>query len=239
MHLIYFDENKYEAANPYFWIGGVLIPEPKAIGCDKTLLQIQFNALGKAHLGKDSELHGKDIFHGKGNFKGRKLAERIALIRQLVDFVLDNRIPVQLISIDVNAHRAKYKYPTPEYRLGLMLMLERACDYLDSVNDLGVVFGDHEADEMSGSIADFSSYKAIGTTPMYRGRPLGRLLDTVYFTHSHHSRCLQLADMLVFLAGRYGRMQESDVRPVWHEQEAFASWKKLKASMDTKIQHWP
>ena len=38
MHLIYFDENKYEAANPYFWIGGVTIPEPKAIECDKTLL---------------------------------------------------------------------------------------------------------------------------------------------------------------------------------------------------------
>jgi hypothetical protein len=34
------------------------------------------------------------------------LAERIALIKQLVGFVLDNRIPVQLISIDVDAHRA-------------------------------------------------------------------------------------------------------------------------------------
>ena len=149
MHLIYFDENKYEAANPYFWIGGVLIPEPKAIECDKTLLQIQFNALGKGHLAKDTELHGKDIFHGKGNFKGRKLAERIALIQQLVDFVLDNRIPVQLISIDVDAHRAKFKYPTPEYRLGLMLMLERACDYLDTVNDLGVRSEEHTSELQS------------------------------------------------------------------------------------------
>jgi hypothetical protein len=34
-------------------------------------------------------------------------------------------------------------------------------------------------------------------------------------------------------------MHENDVRPVWHEQEAFAIWKKLKASVDTKIQHWP
>ena len=63
MHLVYFDENKYEEANPYFWIGGVLIPEPKAIECDKTLQQIQFNVLGKMHLAQDSELHGKNIFH--------------------------------------------------------------------------------------------------------------------------------------------------------------------------------
>lgn len=239
MHLIYFDENKYEESNPFFWIGGVLIPEPKAIECDKTLQQIQFNVLGKMHLAQDSELHGKDIFHGKGNFKGRKLAERIALFQQLVGFVVDNHLPVRLISIDVKAHREKYKYPTPEYRLGLMLMLERACDYLDTVNDLGVVFGDHEADEITRSVVDFSSYKAMGTTPMHHGRPLGRLIDTVHFTQSHHSRFLQLADVLVFLAGRYGRMKAEDVRPVWHEQQAFETWTKLKASVDTKIQHWP
>jgi hypothetical protein len=47
MYLVYFDENKYEEANPCFWIGVVLIPEPKAIECDKTLPQIQFNVLGK------------------------------------------------------------------------------------------------------------------------------------------------------------------------------------------------
>jgi hypothetical protein len=74
---------------------------------------------------------------------------------------------------------------------------------------------------------------------MYHGRALGRLLDTVYFTHSHHSRFLQLADVLVFLAGRYGRMDPAAVRAVWHEQRAFAAWEKLKASAETKIQHWP
>jgi hypothetical protein len=32
-------------------------------------------------------------------------------------------------------------------------MLECACDYLDIVNDLGVVFGDHEAGERLLTIA--------------------------------------------------------------------------------------
>ena len=36
---------------------------------------------------------------------------------------------------------------------------------------------------------------------MYSGRPLGRLVDTVHFTRSHHSRFLQLADVVVYIAG--------------------------------------
>ena len=84
----------------------------------------------------------------------------------------------------------KYAYPVPEYRLGLMLILERFCDYLDGVKDLGVVFGDYEKDELTRSVLDFSQFKIEGKTPMYFGRPLGRLIDTVYFTYSHHSRFL-------------------------------------------------
>lgn len=67
-----------------------------------------------------------------------------------------------------------------------MLVLERFCDYLDEVDDLGLVFGDYERDELTHSVLDFSQFKTLGKTPMYFGRHLGRLLDTVYFTHSHH-----------------------------------------------------
>lgn len=38
---------------------------------------------------------------------------------------------------------------------------------------------------------------------MYFGLALGYLLDTVYFTQSHHNRFLQVADLLIYLAGRY------------------------------------
>lgn len=67
-----------------------------------------------------------------------------------------------------------------------------------------------------------------------RGEHHGRLLDTVYFTHSHHSRFLQLADVLGLRP-----IHPAVMRPVWHEQEAFKTWEKLKASADTLIQHWP
>lgn len=237
MHLCYFDENKYTEENPHFYIGGMLIPDKQALEFENTLSQIAFNFFGSRTLTAQTELHGKDLFHGKGNAKGRKLADRVQVFRDIATFVSNNNIPIRLICIDVKKHRGKYTYPIPEYRLGLMLVLERFCEYLDKVNDLGLVFGDYEADEVTHSVVDFSEFKNQGKTPMYFGRPLGRLLDTVYFTQSHHSRFLQVADLLVYMAGRYESM---DAMPdKWHEQETKKAWEKIKASGSVFIQRWP
>lgn len=237
MHLCYFDETKHAPDNPHFFIGGLLIPDAKAIEFESTLSQIAFNFFGSRSLTVTNELHGKDLFHGKGNAKGRKLEDRVQVFRDVATFVTNNKIPVRMVCIDVVRHRGKYVYPMPPYRLGLMLILERLCEYLDSVDDLGLVFGDFEADEVTGAVVDFSEYKSQGKTPMYFGRPLGRLLDTVYFTQSHHSRFLQVADLLVYMAGRYENWNEVPDR--WHEQAVKEAWEKIKASGNVSIQRWP
>ena len=237
MHLCYFDENKPNPDNPYFYIGGVLIPDHKAIEFEKTLGQIAFNFFGSRSLTQLNEFHGKELFHGKGNAKGRKLEERVQVFQDVATFITDNQIPVKIICIHVENHHKRYKYPTPHYRLGLMFILERFAEHLDQVDDLGLVFGDYEADEMTGAVVDFSEYKSQGKTPMYFGRPLGRLLDTVYFTQSHHSRFLQVADLLMYMAGRYEHWDAVPDR--WHEQTVKAAWEKIKASGNVFIQHWP
>lgn len=237
MHLCYFDENKHGPDNPHFFIGGLLIPDKKALDFESTLSQIAFNFFGARSLIQANELHGKELFHGKGNAKGRKLEERVQVFRDVATFVTDNQIPVRMVCIDVERHKNKYQYPMPAYRLGLMLILERFSEYLEQVDDLGLVFGDYEADEVTGAVVDFSEYKSQGKTPMYFGRPLGRLLDTVYFTQSHHSRFLQVADLLVYMAGRYER--RNDIPDRWHEQEVKAAWEKIKASGNVFIQRWP
>lgn len=236
MHLSYFDENKYSNDNPFFIIGGLLIPDKKAIEFENTLSQIQYNFFGTNVLTKDTEFHGKDIFHGKGQFKGRKLSDRVQLFHDISRFLINNIIPIRMVCIDVHTHRRKYTFPIPEYRLGLMLILERFSDYLDLVNDLGLAFGDYEKDEITRSVLDFSQFKILGKTLMYSGRPLGRLIDTVYFTHSHHSRFLQVADMLVYMAGRY---ENGFAASKWHDLEVKQAWEKIKANVNSHIQRWP
>lgn len=237
MHLIYFDENKFSVQDPFFYIGGIMLPSDKIRMYDETLMRIQYNFFGTSILRKETEFHGKDIFHGKGNFRKYKLEQRIGLLHDLVDFIVNNTITIRLVCIDVVKHQAKYVYPEPEYRLGLMLFLERTCDFLDKENSLGLVFGDYEKDEITNSILDFSQFKHTGKTKMYSGRPLGRLIDTIYFTHSHHSRFLQLADVIIFLANRYD--QPDGFSQKWHEQEGLKIWKYLIQETDVKIQRWP
>ena len=118
-----------------------------------------------------------------------------------------------------------------------MLFLERACDYLDDVDDLGIVFGDYEKDEVARSVVDFSEHKIAGRTPMYFGRPLGRLVDTVHFTRSHHSRFLQLADVVVYMAGRY--LARNSAPEKWYDAQVFETWKRIEASADLEVRHWP
>ena len=118
-----------------------------------------------------------------------------------------------------------------------MLILERICDYLEEVDDIGMVFGDYEQDEITKSVLDFSQFKTSGKTPMYHGRPLGRLIDTIYFTHSHHSRFLQIADMILYLANRY---QKPEFIPVkWPDRKLLPVWDELKNLESVRIQRWP
>jgi hypothetical protein len=237
MHLCYFDENKHGPGNPHFFIGGMLIPDHKAQDFENTLSQIAFNFFGSRSLTQANEFHGKELFHGKGNAKGRKLEERVQVFQDVANFATNNEIQVRMVCINVEQHKHRYVYPIPPYRLGLMLILERFSEYLDSINDLGLVFGDYEADEVTRAVVDFSEYKNQGKTPMYYGRTVGRLLDTVYFTHSHHSRFLQVADLLVYMAGRYEN--KTGLPDRWHEKEVLTAWTKIKASGNVIIQRWP
>jgi hypothetical protein len=237
VQLIYFDENKYSTDNPFFLVGGIVIREEIALSLDKILSQIQLNYFGTSALTKDSEFHGKEMFHGKGNWKGRPLSERVKAFQDISNIIISNKLPIRLVCIDVNAHRDKYSYPMPEYRLGLMLFLERSCGYLETINDIGLIFGDYEKDEITKSILDFSQFKFQGRTPWYYGRPLGRLIDTVYFTQSHHSRFLQVADIVVYMAGRYENGLNN--KESWHETQVKSYWQNIKANVDFSIQHWP
>lgn len=239
MYLIYFDETKFEKLNPYFFIGGIILKDTQIAEFESTLMQIQYNFFLTNVLSVDTELHGLHIFQGKGAYKKRKLPERLKLFADIANLLIDYQVPIRLVCIDVLAHQKKYKHPQPEYNLGLMLILERFCDFLESADDIGVVFGDYEKDEITKSILDFSQFKSTGKTPMTFGRPLARIKDTIYFTHSHHSRFLQVADMVLYMANRFENLKSSENLTKWHDQELQKIWKNLKSKVDTKIQRWP
>lgn len=236
MRLIYFDETKFSKENPFFFIGGILLQEEHITALESTLMQIQYNFFSTSILDKNTELHGQHIFNGIGAYRKRKIQDRIRLFEDVGKFITENKIPIRFVCVNVRKHQEKYTFPAPEYRLGLMLILEQFCYYLDKVDDIGIVFGDYEKDEISNSVLDFSQFKQSGTTPMFLGRPLGRLKDTIYFTHSHHSRFLQVADMIVYMANRYENNHQPEK---WHDKKLQIIWENIKENTNFAIKRWP
>lgn len=100
-----------------------------------------------------------------------------------------------------------------------------------------MVFGDYEKDEMADAVCDFSNYQYRGMTN-YNGRSLESLIDTIYFTHSHHSRLLQLADVMLYMVQRFDLGFHDMAK--WHEQEGLKIWSDMKTKAQSYVvQRWP
>jgi len=235
LYLVYFDETKFETSNPFFYIGGILIKDNLLSFIETEVITIQEKFFGSSLLTKDNELHGKLIFQGKGPYRKRKLSERIQLFQDVANIIIGYKIPVIMIRIDVIAHKNKYRYPAKEYEWGLQLFLERVADFLEQHQEIGIVFGDYEKDEITKAVINFSQFKSDGKTPL-AGRSLSLLKDTIYFTQSHHSRFLQMADMVLYMANRY---ENGHNTKTWHDKKLKEIWGETKEKTDIKIQYWP
>ena len=72
------------------------------------------------------------------------------------------------------------------------------------------LIGDRENETVPGKFAEKLSHYRTDVTQYEQ--QLERLLDTVHFTHSHHSRMLQLADLQAWLR----QLREAGNQGKWH-----------------------
>ena len=102
MHFFYFDETKFgEQINPCFFIGGLIFRDKDLQAHEITLSQIQQNFFGTSILTQQTEMHGREIFHGKVHFKSRKLADRLKLLSDIAAFITTAQLPIRIVQIDV------------------------------------------------------------------------------------------------------------------------------------------
>jgi hypothetical protein len=242
MYLIYFDETKFEKDNPYFFMGGILIKENLLEILEKEIASIQKNFFGTSLLKLETELHGKLIFQGKGHFRKRKLSERLKLFEEVTNLLINFKIPIILICLDVerywknpNQECNNYQKKGDEYKLGLQLILSNFEKFLENKKEIGLVFGDYEKDEITSAIENFSAFKEE-KIPI-SGITLNRIKDTIYFTQSHHSRFLQIADLVLYMANRYENSKKEFSK--WHDSKLMEIYATLKEKGDIKIFQYP
>ncbi len=105
MRFFDFDETKFdEQESPFFFIGGLVLRDKELQAHEATLAQIQQNFFGTSILTQQTEMHGREIFHGKAQFKGRKLSDRLKLLADLATFVTTVPFPPQPLPASRRRH---------------------------------------------------------------------------------------------------------------------------------------
>lgn len=194
MHLIYIDEVKFHPpVQPWYWLCGLAIPSDAIIAVEESLNSIAEEYFGTRVLDKQVEFHAVDIVNGKGPYKQRAIADRLALLKRLTSVVTGHpeigRIQIRLEPGRIS--RDDYQ------RIAFMYFIERADQLLSTRKSIGMLIADHDREFITDNVKSLSAFRASGTDWQY-GQEINRLIDTVHHTESHHSRLLQLADIYVY-----------------------------------------
>ncbi len=195
MHLLYYDEVKYDPPiQPSFWLGGVCAPHTAIPEIEEQINKVSADAFGSRLLSKENEFHGIEICQGNGNFKSRNFEERLAILQRLLEIAA--REDVYRICIRINPEYIAYSSSPPD-EIAFMYFIEQADSLFAEIGSLGMVFGDYDEPIIGKSVASLSHFRRGGTL-WARGKEIENIIDTVHFAKSHHSRMIQLADVFLY-----------------------------------------
>lgn len=195
MHLLYYDEVKYDPpVQKSFWLGGICVAHTEVPSIEARMNALSADIFGSSRLEKATEFHGIEICRGKGNFKGQSFDERIAVLRSLLDIIADGTI--YRITVEIIPRNITHSSQAVD-EIAFMYFIEQADALFQELNTLGMIFGDYDEPVIGKSVASLSHYRR-GGTHWARGREIQNIVDTVHFAQSHHSRLIQLADVFLY-----------------------------------------
>lgn len=233
MLITYFDEVKYhEGRQPYYWLGGIVVDGVVIKTLEDQLSSLAEEVFGVRTLSRETEFHASDIMNGHEQFEGWNWEKKISVLKSLVSIfgstqemgkVYVRIEPARMVGSDVEG-------------TAFMYFIERIDSYLCSKQASGLLIGDRENETIAEKFADsLSGYRASGTSYRF-GKKLKYLIDTVHFTHSHHSRMLQLADMHVWLR----QLCEAGDQGKWHRKQVIDHVRSIADCLQAhRYKVWP
>jgi hypothetical protein len=163
-----------------------------------------------------AEVHAHPVFHGKGAWEQVPPRVRVKVFIDVVDAVRTSGATVLLRGVPLDSLRTlqdarRYRERHTPEQVGFLLLLQRVDELASRRGEYALVIAD-ERDDRERHRERFAMYQAFGTPGTYMHTRLERLLDTVHFAPSHHSRMLQVADVLAFAWVRSQTVAERDAR---------------------------
>jgi hypothetical protein len=231
MHLVYVDEVKHDPPRRlHFWLCALACPEASILGLESRLRAIAEEYFGNATLPQDTEFHAREILWGKGQYRGTALVKRLDLYKELID-AIDETEGLCRIQIRIDpSHVIAATYADKAF----MFLVEKVDSLMAAKKSLALLISDEDHEVASDNVASLSVFKSRGTDYVF-GRSISRVVDTIHYTKSHHSRMLQLADVYAhtcsLVAGDCSKEPKKTI-------EAYARTKQ-NVLFPTKYKHWP
>ena len=150
------------------------------------------------------ELHGHEIFHGAGEWRGVPLRLRMHVYVQAAQAIGESG--ALAVFSDLARHDDKSGDATPAHERALRQLLERLEALAEERSQYMLVLAD-EVHSAERHRTNFRFYQDADHDGGHAGR-LARILDTLYFGPSRHSRMLQAADLLTFIRLRRSTVTE-------------------------------
>lgn len=195
MLLFYYDEVKYHPPTQNsFWLGGIGVPSHSVADLEGQVNEVSQAAFGNSLLEKDTEFHGKELCRGNGLFKGIPEADRLEYLTRLLNIIGSpqvRRVHVEIRPANIT-HSKK-----PHEEIGFMYLVEQVNSLLEEEDTLGMMFGDYDEPAIGTSVINLSRFRE-GGTEWSKSKQIDRIIDTVHFAKSHHSRMIQLADIFLY-----------------------------------------
>lgn len=110
MLLTYVDESY---TDDWFAMAALLVDGPEAVALTDELDRVAVAAAKAYGLGAGVELHGHEIFHAGGDWKGVPVRARVGVFDDVVEAVAARDVRVIARAMDVVGQRARYRVPDP------------------------------------------------------------------------------------------------------------------------------
>lgn len=224
MHLFYIDESGNTGADlrsvvePVHWLVALGATEHAVHDIENDLISVASRYFKADARRPEFELHGSEIFAGRGPSRALTVTERVRLFADILSVIPRHGAKLWVRGIHKQRHlqRAQEKGYTPShpYNAGFMFLVEKLDEYLASrqadlvesaaspKGDLGLLISD-EQDEVSRSlISGFARWRQFGTDFGYKPRNIRYLIDTIHYVQSQDSWLIQLVDCVAFIRNR-------------------------------------
>ena len=226
MHLFYIDEsgntgnNAADQTQPHHLLAALAVDAVRIRAIEADVKALGFKHFGKAASNTDFEFHGYDIHSGKGTyFKPLKVAQRIQIMDELLELVVQHNIPIFYAEIDKQNAPKKY-HP---HQLAFLFLVERIEDYLRGIeaatafsgegsggDALGLLVADENEDIEQRLIDDLDYFKTVDTGFGWRPTQAKHIIDSIHFVRSNNNELIQLADVVTYIISK-GRKVHRDI----------------------------